>query len=710
MYPVRFGFGLRSGAPVNNSQPSLVPQNGTPMGQALAFIRVLLATGGLAVGTMTLAQSVSPSESPMVFVWRVDKQSGTAEPAGSGFIFGPQGDILTAKHVWEHNPGQDIKVSIGTKDAGKVSVLDDVECDEGQDFCFLRILPREVERAGITQNEFYPLTCRRPVEGEEILAYGFLPGNNGISKPSGQTTTGIVDLGLVLTSIDLERSMSGGPVFDSSGAVIAIVKGGIADGLQTAVQPLQRAHNFFEARGKDCPKTAHSQASILVQSVRSTNEDRKETIWIRNKIERNLVELLTKRGHGVANELSTSPQYPTPPKTIYIIVDEELDERFVISANYVENGFTVSQVSIEASIKQIKSSYKSIPEAILYGLGLDEFTLMRRTNRLKSRSLAAYAFYLDARRLMEMKDSDGALERLNWAIEIDPEFAMAYWAKGQILRTNGNQDGAFALEVQAREIDPDHPKLPIDAQISEPMPSILQAASSAKWRTPTPYVRTKRFGSESYGIDVFGWSFNTDHFSVKIATQIGNKGSSVESLRRANSPSVFAINGGFFEVDSEHRLTPSGLLYVNSIHIAELNSRGGSGVFYIEGGRPKIAFSSRFSATPETSSAVQSGPLVVDPGGKLGIYENDFNRLERAAACLAGNQITFVVVRGSGLSLYEFASILALDEKSGGFGCERAINLDGGPSVQVSSSVPGAATNLKGTWKVHNAILVYALK
>ena len=57
-------------------------------------------------------------------------------------------------------------------------------------------------------------------------------------------------------------------------------------------------------------------------------------------------------------------------------------------------------------------------------------------------------------------------------------------------------------------------------------------------------------------------------------------------------------------------------------------------------------------------SAVQAGPMVVDPGAKNGIYVNDYNRHDRTSVCLsrAGNVI-IVVVKG-GLSLFELGEIL----------------------------------------------------
>ena len=49
--------------------------------------------------------------------------------------------------------------------------------------------------------------------------------------------------------------------------------------------------------------------------------------------------------------------------------------------------------------------------------------------------------------------------------------------------------------------------------------------------------------------------------------------------------------------------------------------------------------------------------------------------MPRSAVCVAENRIVFVVVEG-GLSLYELAKLLIASPAQGGFGCERALNLD----------------------------------
>ena len=68
-------------------------------------------------------------------------------------------------------------------------------------------------------------------------------------------------------------------------------------------------------------------------------------------------------------------------------------------------------------------------------------------------------------------------------------------------------------------------------------------------------------------------------------------------------------------------------------------------------------------------------------------------------------EIIIIVVDG-GLSLFEMGEILSERETEGGFSCEQALNLDGGPATQVSFAGGGEKLELPGRWKVPNALVV----
>ena len=116
-----------------------------------------------------------------------------------------------------------------------------------------------------------------------------------------------------------------------------------------------------------------------------------------------------------------------------------------------------------------------------------------------------------------------------------------------------------------------------------------------------------------------------------------------------------------------------------------------------------IERSKDFVIPPSIDGGFQSGPLLVDPGGVFGIGSNDFNRVPRSAVCVAGDKVVFAVVEG-GLSLFELAKLLIASPAQGGFGCERALNLDGGPSTQASLAAGNGTFEVAGKWNVLSAL------
>lgn len=237
---------------------------------AFAALAALTAAGTLHAPTAT----AEPSREPMAVVWRVDKANDAAEFSGSGFLLGGSGYVLTARHVAEHNPYQGLKVSISSKSADRVPVYDDVTCSDAYDLCILRIVEDDVALAGIAPTSLYRIRCRPLQRQEPVSAYGFLAGDNGIDAPTGSVTTGLIEDGLTLTSVPLEPSMSGGPVFDATGQVIAIVNGGAT--MQGAIVPLTVATSAISDTGYDCqsgwPQKVEELRAAEVADLKTMNQ------------------------------------------------------------------------------------------------------------------------------------------------------------------------------------------------------------------------------------------------------------------------------------------------------------------------------------------------------------------------------------------------------------------------------------------------------
>ena len=159
---------------------------------------------------------------------------------------------------------------------------------------------------------------------------------------------------------------------------------------------------------------------------------------------------------------------------------------------------------------------------------------------------------------------------------------------------------------------------------------------------------------------------------------------------------IAAVNAAYFEPDH----APSGLLVSQGLVLGRAAARGGSGVLTIRHGRASVEASAGFPEDFAGELAVQCGPRLVEEGGIVGVHRDDGHRFARTAACVrdGGRTLDLVLtwnldapLRGPGLQW--FARRLAGPSPTGDHdGCERALNLDGGPSTGFSlAGAPGHA-------------------
>ena len=166
-------------------------------------------------------------------------------------------------------------------------------------------------------------------------------------------------------------------------------------------------------------------------------------------------------------------------------------------------------------------------------------------------------------------------------------------------------------------------------------------------------------------------------------------------LALATDPSVLmAVNSGYF--DDAHR--PNGLLVSEIRVIASRTRHGGSGILLLRNHRCDLVDSDGpFPSLDTLDLGLQCGPRLIEPNQEVGIHRDDGQRAARTAVCLRdqGRTMDFVLawsaddpIRGPGL--LSFARLLAGRSPVGdASGCDRALNLDGGPSTGIY--VRGAA-------------------
>ena len=166
---------------------------------------------------------------------------------------------------------------------------------------------------------------------------------------------------------------------------------------------------------------------------------------------------------------------------------------------------------------------------------------------------------------------------------------------------------------------------------------------------------------------------------------------------REESRALLVVNGGFF--DAENR--PLGLVISESGETSPLRNLD-QGVFVLAGGTPRIQHASE-PIPANTEAALQTFPRLVVDGRPLRLKPQ---RSRRTAICVPGDGAVLLLLFETPISLQELATEMARPPQEGGLGCWTAINLDGGPSSQLSLKTTGMSLEIEGGWPVPNALAV----
>ena len=444
-------------------------------------------------------------------------------------------------------------------------------------------------------------------------------------------------------------------------------------------------------------------SDIEVTSFR-TPEGRPEFEFLRQKVERNFVDLFSDAKLRVRSALTTNQSLAQAHITLAGGIVEQGGQVLVTAELRDAGGVVVASSQIEGALDELEGIYKVIPEALMYGMAVDTPTLSR--NRRASRptaSVEALAYFLQARREVQARDFQAAEWSLRHAFAIDPAFAMAYWAVGEVKRLQGDPVQAGEWYAKASAQNKDHPRWSIEpAREAQPVPVLLAQLRATEPDELLPGAGYSVVRLPDYDLNLHVWSFDPKRFALKLRQQANAGGQSIGEFM-TDPGDVLAINGGFFDTDSRERLTPSGLLIVDGTIVRDVTEKG-SGILFATADGVGIVRRQDFRAAG-VIHAVQSGPLLVDPGGKLGIYKEDFDRQRRSAVCLDGGAMRIVMVEG-GLSLLELARVLSTPRDAGGLACDVALNLDGGPSTQAVVQAGGREMALVGRWRIQNALVV----
>ncbi|MEM9347384.1 MAG: phosphodiester glycosidase family protein [Planctomycetota bacterium] len=142
---------------------------------------------------------------------------------------------------------------------------------------------------------------------------------------------------------------------------------------------------------------------------------------------------------------------------------------------------------------------------------------------------------------------------------------------------------------------------------------------------------------------------------------------------------VAMINGSYFDSSFQ----PVGLVVMDGQTVSKMSPQPAlSGVLAITDNHELVLIPrSKYRSESYIQNAIQAGPFIVDPGGKMGIRSDDLKTAKRTAV---GQSISgeIVFISTTECTLYELSAILVKHAHTLGVeGFDTVLNLDGGPSA-----------------------------
>jgi len=441
--------------------------------------------------------------------------------------------------------------------------------------------------------------------------------------------------------------------------------------------------------------------------------DDDDTWWVALTAQRKLIEWLADGGVGVESAFTQLPPGGPQPACVFRAAIALDDTIATLTVELAERDTVRAATAFAAHKGDFRRFRDVFGEVILYGLDIDRHTLRAKHSRKKpTQSNHAFALYLLAKRQFRASKTERSLKLLQEAVAADSAFAMACWTIAEIFREQGNARDSQAWASRAKAIDAGHPCWEFDdPQVKEHrVEALMHKSRGVAFQEVEEGLSYKRIEVREQGLSAHVWLVDSKRHAFDVCAQEKETGDRIEHFFE-RCRAKLAVNGGFFEIDRSLRLSASGLMITHGKELAPLSHAGGSGVFFTRAGAPGIMWSKDAGAASGLDMALQCGPVIVEPGGVLGVHGNDFKRANRSAIGIEadGRHVVMAAVTGKGgqaLSLYEFAQFLLAPQSDGGCGSSVALNLDGGSSTQMRARVGHMDMHVPGLWAVANALVV----
>jgi uncharacterized protein YigE (DUF2233 family) len=201
---------------------------------------------------------------------------------------------------------------------------------------------------------------------------------------------------------------------------------------------------------------------------------------------------------------------------------------------------------------------------------------------------------------------------------------------------------------------------------------------------------------------VYIWRLDQNYFRLDVAYNSTPK--SLESWQRETN-AVMVVNGGYYTIENE-RYLPNGLTIVNGEASGSSFDDFG-GMLAINESRAELRWlvQKPYNAYERLQAALQSFPILVQPGGELGFgpeRENGVSARRTVIGQDKDGRILFIVAPQGYFTLHQLSVFLTESDLN----LDIAMNLDGGGSTGILMASPRDI--IPPTRPLPFVILVYA--
>ena len=177
-----------------------------------------------------------------------------------------------------------------------------------------------------------------------------------------------------------------------------------------------------------------------------------------------------------------------------------------------------------------------------------------------------------------------------------------------------------------------------------------------------------------------------DQKTFRLGVAFDERPKSLETWQQETG-ALMVVNGGFYSIENE-RYFPDGLTVVNG-NVSGRSFNGYGGMLAINESRAELRWLAEkpFNSNEQLQAALQSFPILVHPGGRLGFGAERENHVSARRTVIGqdkAGRILFIVTPQGHFTLHQLSLYLT----DSNLNLDIAINLDGGGSTGILVANP----------------------